>query len=250
VRSIGGGNPNLQEEEAETLTVGIVLTPLDNLSVGIDYFNIEIENAIGSFGGGANNILNTCYDPTSAKGGSGTPNCDAIKRRPDGSIESVLTLSQNIASQTLSGVDVAANYNFDVFEGTAAADYLATYTEEADFFPEPGEDAIECAGNFGADCGEPTPEYKHRMTFKWSNDDFTAQLLWRYIGEVNDDAPDTVRSVEKISGYSYFGLSGTYYLGDHYKVTAGVRNLFDKRPPLIGDNDEHSNKLRTPAVTL
>ncbi len=241
VRAISGGNPDLQEEEAETLTVGVVITPTDDISFGIDYFDIEIDQAISTFGGGANNILATCYDPTSAKGGVGSVYCDAITRRPDGSIESVVTLSQNIANVTLSGVDVAANYNFEAFDGSASIDYLGTFTDESDFYPEPGESPIKCAGKFGADCGEPTPEYKHRVTLKWSNDDFTAQLLWRYVGEVNDDDDETDYTVEKIDGYSYFGLSGTYHFSENYKVTAGVRNLFDKRPPLIGDNDEQAN---------
>jgi outer membrane receptor protein involved in Fe transport len=241
VRSISGGNPELQEEEATTLTVGVVLTPSDDISFGIDYFDIEIDDVIDDFGGGANNILATCYDPASAKGGVGSVYCDTITRRADGTILSVLTLQQNIAKQTLKGVDVAANYQLEAFDGDVTIDYMGTFTTESDTYPEVGEAPIECAGNFGQDCGEPTAKYKHRMTFKWANDDVTAQLLWRYVGKVNDDDPDTDYTVEEISGFSYFGLSATYNIAEGYSVTGGIRNLFDKAPPVIGDNDEQAN---------
>ncbi|RZQ54767.1 TonB-dependent receptor [Pseudoalteromonas phenolica] len=241
VRAISGGNPELMEEEATTLTVGLVFTPSDDISFGIDYFDIQIDDVIASFGGGANNILATCYDPSSAKGGLGSVYCDTIKRRGDGTIESVLTLSQNIAKVTLKGVDVAANYSFEALGGDIAVDYMGTFTTESNSFPEVGEDPIECAGMFGQDCGEPTPKYKHRMTFKWSNDDITAQLMWRHVGKVNDDDDDTDYTVEEISGFNYFGLSGSYSFAENYNVTLGIRNLFDKTPPVIGGNDEQAN---------
>ena len=64
VRQLSGGNPNLTEEDAETLTVGIVVEPemIEGLTFSVDYFDIEIEDAIAAFGGGANNVLTTCYD--------------------------------------------------------------------------------------------------------------------------------------------------------------------------------------------
>lgn len=241
VRAFGGGNPNLKEEEAETLTVGVVVTPMEDLSISLDYFDIEIEDAVSAFGGGASNILNTCYDPTDSLGGAGSPFCNAITRRADGTIFGVETAAQNVATQTLNGWDLIASYSMDVMDGTLSLDYLGTYTAENDFEPFAGGTILECAGKFGTVCGEPVPEYKHRVTFKWSNDDLTAQLLWRYVGEVDDDDDTTTYSFEKISAYNSFDASASYHLTDNYQVTAGIDNLFDKRPPVIGGNDEQSN---------
>ena len=91
------------------------------------------------------------------------------------------------------------------------------------------------------DCGEPLPEYKHRLTVKYGMDDFTVQMLWRYVGEVEDDDAGTDYAVENISAHSYFDLMGTYYVSDNYKVTAGVDNLLDKQPPIMGDNAQQAN---------
>ncbi|GMG87276.1 TonB-dependent receptor domain-containing protein [Biformimicrobium ophioploci] len=241
VRALGGGNPDLIEESAETMTVGLVVTPMDNLDISVDYFDIEIEDAVAAFGGGANNILATCYDPSDAAGGVGSAFCNAITRRPDGTIESVLTASQNVASITLKGVDVATSYDFDLFGGLASVNYLGTFTTESDFLPFDGGTTIECAGNFGLDCGEPVPEYKHRAGFLWSQDNLTAQVLWRYVGEVSDDDEGTDYFIESIDATNYFDATVSYGFMENYKVTFGVDNLLDEEPPILGDNQEQAN---------
>jgi outer membrane receptor protein involved in Fe transport len=241
VRALSGGNPDLVEEEAETITLGFVVTPTDELSLSVDYFNIEIDGAVAAFGGGANNVLATCYDTANPAGGLGGDFCNAVNRRADGTIDFVQTGSQNVGYLELSGVDVAVNYNLEMEDGDLTVDYLGTFTDTSDFLAFDGADLITCAGEFGADCGEPTPEYKHRVTVKWAMDDVTAQLLWRHVGEVSDDDDDTDHSVEKISGFNYFDASATYHINDNYRVTGGVDNLFNKKPPIIGDNDEQAN---------
>lgn len=241
VRSISGGNPNLNPEEAETLTVGFVYDVTEDLSLSVDHFDILIEDAVAGFGGGVNNILATCYDPSLAGSGAGGQFCNTVNRRNDGTIDFVESGIQNVASITLKGVDVIVGYDLEAFGGDIKVDYLGTFTTESDFLPSEADEAIECAGKFGTNCGQPVPEYKHRTTFRYGNDDFTAQLAWRHVGEVNDDDDGTDFTVEKISGYNYFDLSGTYYINDNYKVTAGIDNLLDKAAPVIGDNDQQAN---------
>jgi outer membrane receptor protein involved in Fe transport len=241
VRNLSGGNPDLKQEEAETLTVGFVVTPTDNFSLSLDYFSIEIEDAVAAFGGGTNNILATCYDTANVAGGLGGDFCNAVNRRADGTIDFVQTASQNVASITLEGFDLAMNYELELDAGKVSVDYLGTVTEKSDFLPFTGGDTITCAGEFGADCGEPITEYKHRISLRWAMDDLTAQLLWRYVGEVNDDDDDSDYTVETISSFNYFDASASYNFSDNYRVTAGIDNLFDKKPPVIGDNDSQAN---------
>ena len=243
VRALFGGNPDLLEEEAETYTYGVVVTPsaIEGLTFSLDYFDITIDGAISTFGGGAANVLNTCYDPTSEFGGIGSPFCSVINRRADGTIDFVSQQFQNVAELTLNGWDLLASYDMDLWGGDFRINYVGTFTQESDFIAFAGDTPIECAGNYGNLCGEPTPEYKHRMTFRWTGDNITAQLLWRQLGSVSDDDPGTDYSVEKISAQSYFDASGTYRFNDNYSVTFGIDNLFDDEPPILGDNAEQAN---------
>ena len=244
VRQVSGGNPALQPEVADTYTVGFVIQPsaLEGLSVSIDYFDIEIEDYIASFGGGAANVLNICYDASNPAGGVGSAFCNVIVRRGDGSINAVNLNVANVASQTLNGFDIVGSYDFDMFGGDARISYVATFTEESLFTAFPGDtNPVECAGFFGALCGEPLPDYGHRTSLRWTGDKITAQLLWRYVGEVKDDDPGVDYTVEKISGQSTFDLSGTYRFTDNYWVTVGIDNVLDEGPPIIGGNDEQAN---------
>lgn len=231
------GNEDLKEEEADTLTVGLVVTPTDNLSISVDYFDIEITDAIATFSGGVANILSTCY--TSSNGGEGSPQCDAITRREDGSIQQVLAPNENTAVTKLTGFDIITDYSIDVGPGNMSINYLGTILDESSTtYPGPFE--IDCTGQFGNVCLEPTTEYSHRMTVGYSIDDFDMQLLWRFIGSTDDDSP-TEYFREETGSFSYFDLSGTYHLNENFRFNAGVRNLLDKEPPAFGGNAEQSN---------
>ena len=246
VRELVGGNPLLKEEEADTYTIGIVVTPdfIEGLSFSVDYFDIEITDYISQFGGGANNVLTICYDPNNPNGGIGSIFCNAVTRRVDGTIEFVNAPLDNVASQTLKGYDVLASYDIEVFGGDLRINYVATFTTEHDFEPFIGASLITCEGEFGNDCGEPLPEYSHRLTFNWARDNYMAQLSWRQIGETTDDDNRPGLGdffVEKLSAQEYFDLAGTWNFNDNWAATFGIDNLFDTSPPILGDNQEQSN---------
>ena len=59
-----GGNPNLQEETATTYTFGTVIAPrfLPGLVLSVDYYDIEIEDAIAAVA--AQDIVDSCYNST------------------------------------------------------------------------------------------------------------------------------------------------------------------------------------------
>ena len=243
VRELSGGNPNLFEEEAETLTVGFVASPdfIEGLTFSVDYFDIEIEDVISDFGGGANNVITTCYTDTEL-GGAGSQFCNAITRGGDGLITEVSVTSQNVASLTLNGLDVNAQYSYDLGEyGDVAFDFVATITDESTLVPFAGGTPITCAGEYGGDCGTPLPEYKHRMTALWAKGDFSAQLLWRHIGESADDGGLGVVATDELDSFDYFDVSGSYQVNDTLTLTGGIDNLFDERPPILGDNQEQAN---------
>ena len=213
--------------------------------MSIDYFDIVIDGYITEFGGGASNVLNTCYQTgtgTPGAGGLGSPFCQVINRRSDGTINFVSLTSANVAEQTLNGYDILASYDFDAWGGDMRINYVGTYTTESIFTAFDGAVPRDCAGRFGVDiCGEPLPEYKHRMTARWTGDKITGMLSWRYVGEVDDDDAGNVYFVETIDATSYFDASGTYRFTDNFWLTVGIDNLLDESPPILGDNQEQAN---------
>ena len=61
IQTTVGGNPNLEPEDAETLTIGAVWMPtfVNDLTLTLDYFNIKIDNAIQGIPGSTK--LAVCY---------------------------------------------------------------------------------------------------------------------------------------------------------------------------------------------
>ena len=247
IRSIVGGNPDLDVEEAETITFGAVFTPdfVEGLTVSVDYFDIQIDDSIALFGGGTDNILNVCLTDTNV-GGPGSAFCNAVNRRADGTIDFVSNQAANVAFQSLTGIDLAAQYGFEAGEiGDFNFNYLGTVTFESEFQAFEGDTIFDCAGLFGNNCGEPDPEYRHRLSGAWLKDSWTTQIVWQLLGSVDDggilDDPVTTQFVDSIGTTHYFDVSVSKQFGDNLTLTVGSNNVLDEDPPIIGDNDEQAN---------
>jgi len=251
VRSLAGGSPDLDVETAQTITFGAVLNPsfAEGLQVSVDYFDIDIDGFIAQFGGGTNNILATCYN--GALGGVGSPFCNAVNRRADGTIDFVSNQSFNVALRSLRGIDVAASYSFDTADvlgmdwGNVNLNYLGTYTMNSKFQAFEGDTIFDCAGFFGNNCGEPDPTYRHYVTTALSKGALSGQVTWQLIGAVADGGvltvPTVTQSVDRLGAEHYINTSATYDFSDSFAMTFGIRNLLDNQPPVIGGNDEQAN---------
>ncbi len=244
VRTLSGGNPDLEPEKADTYTIGVVIEPdvIEGLSLSVDYYDITINDAIAAFGGSANNVLSICYNNTDF-GGAGSQFCDVITRQGGGPIDFITLSAQNAASTEVAGIDIAAQYGFDLPSdfGSVNLNFLGTYNLKNDFTPFTGGDVVTCDGLFGTTCGEPDPTYRHRMTANWNKADWSVQTVWRLSGGVDDDAGEGVNSVDAISTRHYFDASLGKDIGENLRLTFGMNNVFDKAPPVIGDNDEQAN---------
>lgn len=235
-QAITGGNPFLDPEESDTVTIGAIFTPafIDGLTVSIDYFDIEIDDAIAG-GIPAPTVLSECLE-------TGNPAfCDLIQRDSQGSLNSgspgvgFQQTNINIASLETSGLDFQVVYDLDLWDvgledmGSVRFDYASTYLDKLRNVPFPGADPIDCEGKVLGSCGTPNPEYRHRMLTTWQtpwNLDVTA--TWRYFGSVdNANGPDSA-SVFIDRGFDkkqYLDLAVDYYWSENLTFRAGVNNV-------------------------
>ena len=72
-----GGSTDLKAETARTLTVGVAIQPLSWVEATIDYYDIDIKDLIGVFGGGAGSTVIGCIY------GGGDPADHSQRRRID-----------------------------------------------------------------------------------------------------------------------------------------------------------------------
>lgn len=240
VEAIVGGNSSLGVETAETFTVGVILEPsaIDGLQISVDYFDIELTDAVSA--PSAQYIINQCYDSPNTDPNSEW--CSRIVRFSGGApIQNIFANLGNIAGARTSGVDVQFSWDMgDVMPEFIPGDWrvglLGTRWEENSSQATATAASEDCIGIYSGSCGEPNPEWTHRATVDWMNGAFNSQLVWRYIGDsISEDGEDVLDSE------NYFDWSGSYELSETYSITAGVDNVFDTTPPILGDNQEQAN---------
>ena len=258
-----GGNPALTEETSDSYTFGVVLQPrfIPGFTLTADYYNIEIEDAIATFGGGLNNALDLCFNQVQ---NINDPICAPFRGTRDPSTGAItvdntpLVLNDNIASLEVSGIDLEASYSstlpFSLMTDTGEQDFnisfLGSWTEKNNFTPVQGFDTvITCAGEFGTTCGEPTPEFKWTSRFSFIDGPLTTSIRWRYIDSVRDDNPDidyaAFNGTEVLDDVHYFDLTFAFEATERFTVNFGVNNIFDKLPatPQFNEDLEVSNNV-------
>jgi len=112
VQSVTGGNSKLVPEVARTTTVGFIYSPafVPRLRMSVDYYRINIVNALSSVNGGQTAVLLECLN----SGGISPVCAAAIRATPTSFPTYVTNLTINAAQAYTHGVDVEASYNFDL----------------------------------------------------------------------------------------------------------------------------------------
>jgi iron complex outermembrane receptor protein len=263
INQVSGGNPNVGPEKSDTTTFGIVLQPrfLSGLAVSVDYFKINLDGAIAPLGGGIANTLSLCYNTVQD---ASSVFCKAITRDPlTGQIAApgyVTTTNGNTGGLKTSGVDFDGSYRFNLAWGPFGESRFdvgtnVTYTDEFTATPVQALPATKnyCVGAFGPTCGQPIPRWKGTSRVTWRSGPATLSLRHRFIGETTVDTyllpkrlgaafPDKATlTTPVIKAQSYFDLTGGYDVSEAVSLTAGVRNLFDKNPPIVGSSAPSNN---------
>lgn len=142
------GNPNLVPERANTFTGGFVYQPrwASGLRASVDYYKINITNAIGTLGG--QNVLDLCYLNKLQQ------YCDLVTTSSAGVIQKVVLLQLNLNRFATSGVDAEVSYRLPLaklnegWKGVLSARVLANYTEHLATTASVGATVTDPAGQY------------------------------------------------------------------------------------------------------
>ena len=271
ISGISQGNLNLEPEIGKSFTVGAVLQPrfLPGFSLTVDYYNIEIRQAINSLTG--QQIINRCYDdPVSID----NPFCDAVFRRsssdplvngtftgqagrrfdgfPDFNLLSdpynqtitpgFLQQPFNFAKLKTSGIDFDANYRTRISEdGTLTARAIVSWLENREQFTyitDPDRsDRIHGTlgdpvwqGQFSANLDFPTWDFGYDLRYVGKQTVFSWETQFSH-----QDREPTNGDVIADPWYPalwYHDVQVGFKVGEQYRFYLGVDNVFDELPPL------------------
>jgi iron complex outermembrane recepter protein len=233
VNSLVGGNPKLKPEKAEQYTLGIVAQPSKNTSVSVDYFNVRVKNIIA---------LPSAQEVVSRFRG-GDPAYAGLVRLTGNDINFIEQTLQNVGSAKTQGIDLEATHRID-FESSRLDLYLAgTYMIQFDQ-TSPGGALSKKVGTTVEPNGDPVLtshssivdgvvlRWKHYLSATWTQGPWALTFAQNYRRGYQDGF-DLNGSPHYVPDEAIYDANLAFTGVKNLKLAVGVRNLFDKDPPIF-----------------
>ena len=244
-----GGNPNLGPEVGTTLTYGLVWTPsfAKGLSVTIDRFDIDVDKIITTVS--RQIAVNKCYDTTDRLlCGAVTRGTNPLLPGATYVLTSVNEQLQNVASQSIAGVDIDVRYSFKLpaAMGDMDVSWISTIYDKATLVPLADSDPVNLLGQAGGSTSDQGfIRFTSNVTSTWKWNRFTTTWNLRHIGRADMDPSSREDGFPQIGSHTYHNLRFGYNFAKDSEVFAGVTNVFNKQPPLFGSGRSGTQALDT-----
>jgi outer membrane receptor protein involved in Fe transport len=240
------GNPNLKPEKGTVLTYGFVFEPhqVEGLSFSVDIWHYKIEDLITTLD--PNYSMSQCVatgDPTY---------CNLVTRFTSGASAGEILVFQaptfNLGELKTNGVDFGVKYQLkNTPIGSWAFQADVTKIGSYENTPSPGATPTEVSGTYDRQFGNYA-KTRALGSIGWSLKEVDALLSIRYIGGIvlknpaviGTDftvTPNVAIPDLKVPAYTYLDFTVGYNLPAKARVMAGVRNLTDKQPPILYQNN-------------
>jgi iron complex outermembrane recepter protein len=216
VRRVAQGNPNLKAEKSTAYTFGIVLEPTRDLSIGLDFWQIDRKDEIGSF---ADQLLLNLF-----------PNDPAIVvRDPQGRVSQINQVPVQLNQTKTNGVDLDITHRMGLGSGKLTSklgfSYVGTYK-----FTTLDSDGNLAQAEFNGTYNQP--RYRGSWDFAYE------QGAWEFsLGGYGIHSYSGLGLTAKVGAMEVWNTSVTYRGIKNLQVRLGVNNLFDRGTPF---NDESS----------
>jgi outer membrane receptor protein involved in Fe transport len=239
---LDGGNKDLKPERAETWSATVRYHParLSGLTAGLTYFNIDYrDRVVQPIANATQALSNSIYAPFVAyspsaetltnliASASGFYNYSGQTYDQSRVVAAIYTQYANVARQEVQGVDLSAEYRFDLGASGLTVRGAATWLDSRQT-TLPGTQAFDLAGTLFRPA-----ELNGRAGLVWSRGGLTSSAFVNYTSGVTDTVSGT-----EMGSFSTLDATVRYTFGAQHGVLSGVefaisaQNLFDRAPPL------------------
>ena len=220
--SLTGGNLNLGPEKSKQYSVGIVVQPTSRLSASFDFWSIAVDETIDSLS--ISQLLANQSDFP-----------DRVIRT--GGIITLLDLrADNIGSRRTQGLEVSLRGGFDALGGSISVglDGTRLLQKKEKFLPASpfGPNKI---GIFTYE-GDLGLKWKHSAFITFEKDEFMLSLSQIFRNGYKNNILSTAAAARpdfnpRVKDYIIYNMSASYLIAENFKLTGGIKNLFDTDPP-------------------
>lgn len=225
IKTNGRGNADLQPEETDTFSAGILVEPLNNLTLEVSYFKFDQDNLITR--DGAQFTLNNEDNLPAGRVVRDELTADDIAAGETvGRLNSVNTDWFNADNFLYEGFDISIRYLYETEQyGNFRFGIDATRIVTAERISSDSQGNTFMSDYLGNQDGFYA-KWTSTVSVAWTMGDWAASVYATYQDKLVDTFwPDLDAYIRVNASVSYSGLYGT-------TITVGARNLLDEDPPL------------------
>lgn len=232
VNEVTGGNPDLKPETSKQTSLGVIFQPLPELSFGVDWFRVEIEDLIAT---------PSTQEVVSGFRAGNPAYADKVTLSPSGDIELVRSLTVNAGDAKVEGYDVQANWarTFDI--GRFGVGLMGTYytkfdqTSPGGFTSQKVATIVEANGDpvLDGDNGGVVLRWKHQLVFSYARGPYGVSLVQNYYTGYETGRRQWDGERNFVDAQQIWDLQFAYTGIKNATFRLGVNNLFDEDPPLF-----------------
>lgn len=235
-QAIQQGNTQLSPETANTYTLGAVWRPTHSFTASLDYYNINLKNAISTLS--ADLVFARCFSADYNPGFSASnPYCQAILRNPgSGAPDQTATPYYNLGGLKTSGLDLELESGFGLgavglsdASGRITFSTVVTHLMSFEVQATQGAAWVEYAGTYGYNATGDNgahPRWKANTTVQWSVNTVHVGMMWYHLGPMRDLTPGG----NGLGNYERFDLFGGYQPTQWLELSVGINNLLNRQP--------------------
>ena len=225
INGLRTANPSLGSEQSDQYALGLAHQPTDWFNYTVDYYSIEITDRINFFS--AQELVNAeiAGDPIPAGLG--------VERTPNGSISRVVQGFGNEGTVEVEGVDINLVFNYEAFGGRFNHNVQIGHLLKTSV--DGGRDLVEDPG---------TPATRMVIANVYEMDNFSVGYNLNFIGNQCDDIV-AQECIGNVPSWVTHDVQFNYFAPWDGRITVGVRNAGEKRPPVglgnVGSRDYDFN---------
>lgn len=223
---LGGGSNTLQPEKSKNATLGLVIEPLKGLSVGFDLWALKLDHQISTLSQDDVFADPVKYASVYHRNPNGELSVDGSQCPNPATCGYVDLRNQNLGGIITNGLDLSANYRLrSAAYGNFTFASNTTYVHKYEYQNSEGGEWHQNVGVYSGT--NPVFRWQSTNNLVWNKNAYSAGLTAHYKSGYIDQDP-----TNHVASYTTFDTFVAWTQPKGLGLTVGVRNLFDKDPPL------------------
>ena len=216
------GNRDLQPEESDNWSAGLVWSPTPDVSIVLDYYKIKLDEQIWA----ENDQVLIDEELVLRSQGETGSTVGRVTRSAGDRIETVRATYENVEQVETDGFDAEASYSFGLgFLGDFTTRLRWTHVLNYEMDIRDGDGKKNWAGHVGL------PQDRGQLTLNWNLGDYAATVVGNYIADQDGLRPWGRSDNDHRASFTTWDMQASYTTPWNGMVTIGARNVFDRDPP-------------------